>query len=95
MILTTVIFAQVAAGARRPFEPRLGLPHEPAVSNKPLLAASLVIVGLQLIVIYFVPLHALFEIVPLTAQQLGLTVLAALVILAAGEIEKVIRRSRD
>ncbi len=59
------------------------------LSNRPLLLASLAIVALQLVVVIYVePLHRLFETVPLTAQQLGVTVLASLVILVAGEIEK-------
>jgi Ca2+-transporting ATPase len=93
MMLTTVIFAQVAQ-AHVGRSSRDSVFRMSPLSNKPLLAASLAIVGLQLVVVYFRPLHTLFEVVPLTAQQLGLTILAALVVLAAGEIEKAIRRRR-
>jgi Ca2+-transporting ATPase len=62
------------------------------LSNRPLLLACLVIAALQLAVIYAAPLQPIFGTVPLTAPQLGLTVVAALVILVAGEIEKAIRR---
>ncbi len=93
MILTTVIFAQVAQ-AHVGRSSRDSVFRMSPLTNKPLLLASLAIVVLQLGVIYAQPVHKLFETMPLTAQQLGVTVLAALVILAAGEIEKAVRRRR-
>ncbi len=91
MILTTVIFSQVLQ-AHTGRSSRDSVFRMNPLSNRPLLLASAAIVLLQLIVIYAEPLHRLFETVALTPAQLGLTVLAALVILAAGEVEKAIRR---
>jgi P-type Ca2+ transporter type 2C len=91
MLLTTVIFAQV-------MQAHVGRSNQESVfrmnplSNRPLLLASLAIVGLQLVVVYAEPLHKIFETVALTPAQLGVTVLASLVILLAGEVEKAIRR---
>jgi len=64
-------------------------------SNRPLLAAVLLTVGLQLLVVYVPALNAVFGTVPLTGGQLALAVLAAGLILATVEAEKWLRRPRS
>ncbi len=93
MILTAVIFGQVMQ-AHVWRSSRDSVFRMNPLSNKPLLIASLVIVALQLVVIYATPLRSIFETVPLTPQQLAITLIVPLVVLIAGEVEKAIRRSR-
>jgi Ca2+-transporting ATPase len=62
------------------------------MSNRPLAAAVLLTVVLQLAVVYVPPLNAVFDTVPLTAGQLAGAVGAALVVFAAVEGEKWWRR---
>jgi P-type Ca2+ transporter type 2C len=93
MLLTTVIFAQVfqAHVTRSSVDSVFRMSP---LSNKPLLAASVVIIGLQMVVVYAAPLQGIFETVPLTAGQLAVTVMTGLIILVAGEIDKWLRRMR-
>ncbi len=63
-------------------------------SNRQLLAAVLFTVVLQLAVIYLPAGNAWFGTVPLSAVDLGVCVVAALLILAVVEAEKAIRRRR-
>jgi Ca2+-transporting ATPase len=93
MILTAVIFGQVMQ-AHVWRSSRDSVFRMSPFSNKPLLIASLVIVALQLVVIYGPFAHGLFETVPLTAQQMAITLIVPLVVLIAGETEKAIRRNR-
>jgi Ca2+-transporting ATPase len=91
MLMTTVIFAQIAqANASRSGSDSFFRTNP--LTNKPLLAASLLVLGLQLFVIYFRPLHELFGTMPLMAGQLGLTAAAAFVVLLAVELEKALAR---
>ena len=93
MAVTTVIFAQVfQALAIR--SNRESLFRTNLLSNKPLLGAIALIVGLQLVVIYLPLLHDLFNVVPLSPLQLAVTVLIGSVVLWAVEIEKAIRRRK-
>jgi Ca2+-transporting ATPase len=64
------------------------------LSNKPLFAAVLGTVGLQLAVIYAPPLNHLFNTQPLRAPELALTAMAGVVVFLAVEIEKWIQRGR-
>jgi Ca2+-transporting ATPase len=61
-------------------------------SNRPLAAAVLLTVVLQLAVVYVPALNVVFRTVPLTPAQLGIAVGAAGVILAVVELEKWARR---
>jgi Ca2+-transporting ATPase len=94
LILTTIIFSQVfqalAIRSNRESLFRIGL-----LSNKPLLAAALLIVGLQLIIIYAPFLRGLFNVAPLTAGELALAVVASSLVLWAIELEKWLLRRRD
>jgi len=94
LILTTIIFSQVfqalAIRSNRDSLFRIGL-----LSNKPLLAAALIIVGLQLVVIYAPSLRSLFNVAPLSAGELALAVVASSLVLWAIELEKWLMRRRD
>jgi Ca2+-transporting ATPase len=94
LILTTIIFSQVfqalASRSNRESLFRIGL-----LSNKPLLASALLIVGLQLVIIYAPFLSGLFNVAPLTAGELALAVVASSFVLWAIELEKWLLRRRD
>ncbi len=94
LILTTIIFSQVfqalAIRSNRESLFRIGL-----LSNKPLLASALLIVGLQLVIIYAPFLRGLFNVAPLTAGELALAVVASSLVLWAIELEKWLARRRD
>jgi Ca2+-transporting ATPase len=94
LILTTIIFSQVfqalAIRSSRESLFRIGL-----LSNKPLLAAALIIVGLQLVVIYAPSLRGLFNVAPLSAGELALAVCASSLVLWTIELEKWLARRRD
>jgi Ca2+-transporting ATPase len=62
-------------------------------TNRPLLAAVVVTVALQLALIYVPAANLVFRTHPLTATQLAACVLAALAVLGAVEAEKWVRRS--
>ena len=87
MILSTLIFSQIfqALSVRSSGDSlfRIGL-----LSNKPLLAASVLIFVLQIAVIYVSFLHGLFETIPLSLEELAITLVASSAILWAVEIEK-------
>ncbi|RPH55521.1 MAG: HAD family hydrolase, partial [Chloroflexi bacterium] len=91
MIFTSLAFAQVgqALASRSNKESlfALGL-----ASNPLLLGMSALVLGLQLAVIYIPPVAAFFSVVPLGLADLGICVLAGLLVLAAIEIEKRFRR---
>ena len=65
------------------------------LGNVPLLLAVLLALALQLIVVYVPALRPLFGTVPLSAAQLGVCLGAALVVLAAVELEKWFRRHTE
>ncbi len=93
LILTTIIFAQLfqalAIRSNRDSLFRIGL-----LSNKPLLAAALLIVGLQLLVIYAPFLRSLFQVAPLSAEELALAIGGSSLVLWAIEIEKWLARRK-
>jgi len=64
------------------------------LSNKPLLGAVLLTLALQLATIYVPVLNPIFKTRPLTAGELGITILLSTVIFLAVELEKAIKRSR-
>jgi len=94
LILTSIIFSQVfqalAIRSNRDSLFRIGL-----LSNKPLLAAALIIVVLQLVVIYAPSLRSLFNVAPLSAGELALAVGASSLVLWTIELEKWLARRRD
>lgn len=65
------------------------------LSNKPMLYAVLVTFALQLLVIYVPWCNKIFHTAPLSAGELGITLLLSLVLFIAVEIEKLIRRYRQ
>lgn len=89
--MTTLCFTQLAhvlaIRSERSSLVQLGL-----ASNRPLLAAVVLTLVLQLAVIYVPICNTLFQTVPLHASELGVCVLASLIILAAVEAEKWVRR---
>jgi Ca2+-transporting ATPase len=64
-------------------------------TNRPLLAAVLATVAMQLAVVYLPAGNAWFRTQPLTGGELASCVLAALAILAVVEAEKAVRRRLD
>ncbi len=91
MIFTSLAFAQVgqalASRSTRESLLTLGL-----TSNPLLLGMSALVLGLQLVVLYIPPVSLFFSVTPLNLLDLGICVLAGLVVFAAIEIEKQIRR---
>jgi Ca2+-transporting ATPase len=65
------------------------------LSNRPLLAAVLIAVALQLAIIYVPALNALFGTQALAPAELGLTFTGAAIVFAAVEVEKRLRRSGE
>jgi Ca2+-transporting ATPase len=63
-------------------------------SNKPLIAAVLLTFALQMATIYVPVLNPIFKTEPLTAWELGVTILLSTVVFLAVEIEKAVKRSR-
>jgi Ca2+-transporting ATPase len=94
LILTTIIFSQVfqalAIRSSRDSLFRIGL-----LSNKPLLVAALIIVGLQLLIVYAPSLRGPFNVAPLSAAELALAVSASSLVLWTIELEKWLARRRD
>ncbi len=64
-------------------------------SNKPLLAAVLLTLALQLSTLYVPVLNPIFKTAPLTATELGMTFLLSSVVFVAVEIEKAVKRLRN
>jgi Ca2+-transporting ATPase len=94
LILTTLIFAQVfqalATRSTRDSLFKIGL-----LSNRPLLAAALLIVAGQLVVIYAPFLRDLFGVAPLSFGEFFLAVAAGSLVLWASELEKWLARRGD
>ena len=61
-------------------------------SNRPLLGAVVLTVALQLTVIYWSPLQAVFNTAPLTLRELAACLVLSSVVLVVAELEKLIRR---
>ncbi|MEI7741160.1 MAG: HAD-IC family P-type ATPase [bacterium] len=64
------------------------------VSNRPLLAAFLVVIGLQLAAVYFSPLQKILHTAPLTASDWLLAIFVALSIIVVEEVRKGIARRK-
>jgi Ca2+-transporting ATPase len=94
MLLTTVILAQIMQAHVSRSATDSVFKMNP-LSNQPLLIATAFIIALQVIVIYFAPLHGIFATAPLTPAQLAVTLGASLIVLVAGESEKWLRRRRS
>jgi Ca2+-transporting ATPase len=91
MVFTVLCFSQLAHVLAIRSE-RESLFSQGLVSNTPLLAAVLLVVGLQLATIYVGPLNRVFATEPLRPAELVATLGSASVVLLAVEIEKWIRR---
>jgi len=65
------------------------------LSNKPLFGAVLLTFVLQMATIYVPFLNPVFKTAPLTAGELGVTLLFSTVVFLAVEIEKVVKRKRN
>ncbi|MFH1759342.1 MAG: HAD-IC family P-type ATPase [Patescibacteria group bacterium] len=63
------------------------------LENKPLMAATGIVIVLQLLVIYWAPLQAILRTVPLAGADWGVVFSAALLIIFAEEIRKIFRKS--
>ena len=64
------------------------------MSNRPLLGAVLLTLGLQMMVVYWGPLQRVFGTVPLTGLELTVALGLASVVFWTVELEKLIRRRR-
>jgi Ca2+-transporting ATPase len=64
-------------------------------SNRPLLGAVLLTIGLQLAIVYVPVLNTLFKTVPLSAGEVLMCIACGVVILVVVEVEKAMRRRRD
>ena len=91
MVISVVTFSQLAHVMAIRSETR-SLFEQGLLSNKPLLGSVVLMVLLQFAVIYMLMLNALFSTQPLRLVEIGWTVLCALIVFVAVEIEKWIRR---
>jgi Ca2+-transporting ATPase len=64
-------------------------------SNKPLLGAFALTLALQMATIYVPALNPVFKTEPLSATELGITLLMSSVVFVAVEVEKLVLRRRD
>jgi Ca2+-transporting ATPase len=94
MVVSVMTFSQLAHVLAIRSENE-SLVKQGLLSNKPLLAAVLFTVVLQVAIIYFPAMNNLFGTRPLRAVELASTLLIGSVILFAVEIEKWIRRIRE
>ncbi len=91
IVLTAVVLLQV-------FQAQVGRSSRESVfrlhplSNKALLGATGLILGLQAGVIYLPPLHAIFATLPLSGYQMAVPLLAGLFVLCVVEASKVLGR---
>ena len=65
------------------------------LSNKPMLGALLLTVGLQLMIIYTPYFNDIFRTEPLTLFELAITLVVSAIVFWAVEIEKWIKRKRN
>ena len=93
MTFTVLTFAQMAQVLSVRSE-RESLFRRGFFSNRALLGAVALTVGLQLAILYIAPLQAVFRTEALTLSELAVVVAASAVILALVEFEKLIRRRR-
>jgi P-type Ca2+ transporter type 2C len=87
LIFTTLAFAQIgqALAIRSSSD---SLFHIGLWSNRPLLLTIAAVLGLQLLVLYWSPLQAMFDTTALSLADLGISVAAGVVVFAAIEAEK-------
>jgi Ca2+-transporting ATPase len=91
IVMTTVVVLQV-------FEAQAGRSSKESVfrlnplGNKALLGATGLILGLQAAVVFFPPLHALFETLPLSVDQVAVPLLAGFFVLCVVEAAKLLGR---
>jgi P-type Ca2+ transporter type 2C len=94
LIFTTLAFAQVgqALAIRSNTDSlfRIGL-----LSNRVMLATIAAVVALQVLVVYWAPLQAMFDTTPLTALDMAISVAAGVIVFFAIEIEKWWKRRSD
>jgi Ca2+-transporting ATPase len=64
-------------------------------SNRPLLVAVVLTVGLQLATLYVPVLQTLFHTAPLSGIEIGIVLLASIIVVAAVETAKWVRRRRS
>jgi Ca2+-transporting ATPase len=91
MVFTVLTFAQMAHVLAVRSETQ-SLLSQGLLSNAPLAGAVALTVALQLAAIYVPAANAVFHTTPLSATELGLCFAAALAVLVAVEIEKIVRR---
>ena len=91
MTFTVLTFAQMAQVLSVRSE-RESLFRRGFFSNRALLGAVALTVGLQIAILYIAPLQAVFRTEALTLSELAVVVAASAVILTAVEFEKLIRR---
>ena len=93
MLFTTITFTQMshvlAIRSERSSILRVGF-----LTNKPLLAAVALTVGLQLCLIYLPVLQTIFSTKPLSAVDLALSAVLSSLIFAAVELEKLFRKAK-
>jgi Ca2+-transporting ATPase len=94
MVLSVIAFSQLAHAMAIRSETE-SLFTQGLFSNKPLLGAVALTVLLQLGLVYVPAMNALFDTMPLSLMELAATVLVGLVVFAAVEIEKYLRRRRQ
>ena len=92
MVISVVAFSQLAHALAIRSESE-SLFKQGLLSNKPLMVSVLLMVLFQFAVIYTSTLNRLFSTQPLRPVELAWTVICGLVIFAAVEIEKWIRRT--
>jgi len=94
VVFTTICFGQLGHVLAIRSE-RTSLFTQGLCSNRPLLGAVVITLGLQLSVIYVPALAALFRTVPLSATELGTCFACGLIVFAVVESEKWIRRRTE
>jgi Ca2+-transporting ATPase len=90
MVFTTLCFCQMAHVLAIRSE-RFFLFQQGIFSNWPLIGAVLLTFLLQLLLIYYPPLHDIFQTQPLTLREVLICILAASIIFHAVELEKYVR----
>jgi Ca2+-transporting ATPase len=94
MVLSVMAFSQLAHALAIRSE-RESLFKQGMFSNKPLVGAITLTIVLQLAVIYLHAANSLFNTLPLTLMELGMTVMVSGVIFFAVEGEKLLKRRRN
>jgi Ca2+-transporting ATPase len=63
-------------------------------SNKPMLAAVMTTFGLQMLITYWKPMNEIFETIPLSPQELAISLSLSMVVFLAVEVEKSFKRRK-